>query len=96
MYVVHTCTSMCYFIVISIMIGVSLESILSFFSGGESVPPMGFETQPVLYFSSSAVLPTASTCAITLTLPTCYHNQSENFKIKMTFAIMNHGGFGTF
>ena len=74
--------------------GMCLQNILSFFSGAEAVPPVGFETQASLYFSSSAVLPTASTCALSLTLPTHYYNDPIAFKEKMTFAIMNHGGFG--
>ena len=65
-----------------------------FFSRGKAVPPMDFETQPSLYFSSSLFLPTASTCALSLTLPTRYYNDPITFKKKMIFAIMNHGGFG--
>lgn len=72
----------------------TLQDILSFFSGGEGIPPTGFETSSSLRFSRASVLPTASICAVSLTLPTCYHDQPEVFKQKMLIAIMNHGGFG--
>lgn len=63
------------------------------FSGGEAVPLFGYETQPSLHFSGFTILPTASTCALSLTLPTRYHNNPPTFEEKI-FAILNHGGFG--
>ena len=30
---------------------VSVEDILIFFSGAASIPPLGFDTQPALYFN---------------------------------------------
>lgn len=48
---------------------VSLENIISFFTGGDCVPPLGFESA-VLNFNAANPYPTASTCAINLTLPT--------------------------
>ncbi len=41
----------------------------------------------------TSIYPMASTCALTLILPTKYDNYSE-FKEKMAFAIKNNGGFG--
>ena len=73
---------------------VHLSKILSFFTGAESVPALGFDVQPVLTFSPSAIYPTASTCALQLTLPTMHYNKPDTFKEKMLYALKNHGGFG--
>jgi len=39
---------------------VTLRSILSFFSGGEEVPPIGFDYTPELNFNSENIFLTAS------------------------------------
>ena len=75
---------------------VHLSTVLSFFTGAESLPPMGFGMAPVLRFDPSNMFPTASTCALELTLPTKYHNQPHLFKEKMVYAFKNHGGFGKY
>ena len=72
---------------------VTLPIILSFFTGAEEVPPLGFPHDPVLNFSADGMYPTASTCAIEFTLPTKYSTYPE-FKSVMDFAMFNHGGFG--
>ena len=54
----------------------------------------GFDTECTLNFNSCNVYPTASTCALTLTLPTKYHDDYYHFKDKMLYAFANHGGFG--
>ena len=72
----------------------SLEDILSFFSGASNVPPLGFDISPSLLFDHEAVYPTASTCALQLTLPTRYSDDYNQFKSKMTQAFTCHGGFG--
>ena len=60
---------------------IGLHNVLSFFTGAEIIPPLGFEITPSLRFSDS-MLPTASTCALQLVLPTSYYNngvtQREN------------------
>ena len=73
---------------------VQLLDVLSFFTGASVVPPLGFDTKPSLYFNAGAVYPTASTCALHLTLPTKYYQQYEEFKAKMVQALTSHGGFG--
>ena len=73
---------------------INLQSILAFFTGAEAIPSTGFQPPPTLRFSHSNVLPTASTCAVSLTLPTCYHDKPDTFRQKMVFAITHHGGFG--
>ena len=52
----------------------NLERVLSFFIGAEEIPPgsYGALLQPCLNFNEQQPYPTASTCAITLTLPTRY------------------------
>lgn len=72
---------------------IGLHNVLSFFTGAEIIPPLGFEITPSLRFSDS-MLPTASTCALQLILPTSYYNNEELFKEKMIYAMLNHGGFG--
>ena len=73
---------------------VSIGMILNLFTGSESIPPCGFPPgKPVLSFNSSNPYPTASTCALELTLPTKYDDYQE-FKSKMDQAFSMHGGFG--
>jgi len=74
----------------------SLKEVLSFFTGAESVPPLGFERDVEVWFNHESQFPMASTCALQLTLPTLYHNQADLFQEKMVYALHNHGGFGLF
>ena len=67
--------------------------ILAFFTGSESIPPLGFPHVPVLNFSPQNIYPTASTCDIQLTLPDRYDDY-EKFKDALTMGFRNHGGFG--
>lgn len=71
---------------------VSLGDILSFFTGSATPPPCGFPYPAAIYFSNG-VLPTSSTCAITLTLPTKHHDNPVIFRDKMILAF-THGHFG--
>ena len=71
---------------------VSLGMILSFFTGADSVPPCGYN-QVVLNFSETSPYPTASTCAMELTLTTD-HNDYVEFKRSLDVAFTMHGGFG--
>ncbi len=72
---------------------VSLEMVLSFFTGADDIPPLGFPHDPQLNFSPTSPYPTASTCAIELTLPMMY-NISTQFEEKLKQAFILHGGFG--
>lgn len=71
-----------------------LGNCLSFFTGASQIPPTGFDIASTLNFNSINIYPTASTCALTLTLPTKYHSSYLLFKEKVLFAFCNHGGFG--
>ncbi len=73
---------------------VTLSLVLSFFSGSEVIPPQGFPNKPTLNFNADDPFPTASTCAIELTLPTKYSDGYSNFKRMMNIAFTCHGGFG--
>ena len=73
---------------------VTLSKVLNFFSGADEIPENGFQNEPVLSFNSDDVFPTASTCAIELTLPTMYSNNYCMFKKMMNLALTCHGGFG--
>lgn len=74
----------------------SLKEVLIFFTAAEKEPPLGFPGQPTLTFLHGAcdVLPTASTCSLTLRLPATHLNY-EKFKDKLTMAVVGHGGFST-
>ena len=49
---------------------VKLETIIvAFFTGADAVPPLGYPSV-TLNFNDENIYPTASTCAIVLTLPT--------------------------
>ena len=71
-----------------------LGDCLAFFTGAEQVPPAGFDRECTLNFNSTNIYPTASTCALVLTLPTLYYDRYNTFRNKMLFAFLNHGGFG--
>ncbi len=74
-------------------IKISLKIILAFFSGADTVPPLGFGKEATLSFNPTNPYPTASTCALELTLPTKY-TKYEEFKRQLDVAFSMHGGFG--
>ena len=71
----------------------SLSDILGFFTGADHPPPCGFPVPAALYFNNDAVLATASTCAITLTLPTKDANNPTSFREKLLLSF-KHNHFG--
>jgi hypothetical protein len=71
---------------------VSVGTVLAFFTGADTIPPLGY-TSAVLNFNQFNEYPTASTCAVELTLPT-KHAQYEQFKKQLDVAFTMHGGFG--
>ena len=72
---------------------VSMGDILSFFTGAEDVPPLGFN-DATLNFNDNNPYPTASTCGLILTLPTQYYTSYDAFKVNFIFGVRNNGGFG--
>jgi len=66
---------------------------MSFFSGADDIPPMGYPHEPLINFNPDSAYPTASTCALQLTLPTCYPEYVA-FKRALDTAFTMHGGFG--
>ena len=79
-------------VIVLLYIGkVSLELVLSF---ATSIPPKGFFKEPCINFSNYDVYPTASTCILQLTLPTCYN--FTFFKSALDRGFTMHGGFGRF
>eukprot|EP00118_Oscarella_pearsei_P010261 m.62359 g.62359 ORF g.62359 m.62359 type:complete len:150 (+) comp35059_c0_seq4:1445-1894(+) len=58
----------------------SLSDILAFVTGLSMIPPLGFTTTPILRFGHKGVLPTASTCLLTLRIPTCFANNEGKFE----------------
>ena len=74
---------------------VTAAHILAFATGATKPPPMGFPIRPTITFiaDQSSTLPTASTCSLTLRLPLAL-NDYEQFKDRMSLAILNTVGFG--
>ena len=73
----------------------TLEDILVFFTGASSVPPLGFDRCLSIVFlhDPTAILPTASTCALQLRLPTCFVEYAS-FREHMELALKPIDGFG--
>ena len=71
---------------------VSLKTVLAFFTGADSIPPLGYQSA-VLNFNPHNPYPMASTCAIQLTLPTKYQDYDE-FQKHLNIGFSMHGGFG--
>lgn len=67
--------------------------MMSFFSGADYVPPMGYAHDPLMSFNPDSPYPSSSTCALQFTLPTC-HSDYVDFKRALTVAFRMHGGFG--
>ena len=71
----------------------SMKDILVFLTGCDSIPPLGFgDNSPKIIFTH-AVLPTVSTCSLTLRLPLSLPKEFNQFKEKMDFAILGSQGF---
>ncbi|XP_030611803.1 G2/M phase-specific E3 ubiquitin-protein ligase-like isoform X3 [Archocentrus centrarchus] len=71
---------------------VSLEDILVFCTGCDSIPALGFSPKPSLEFITNCKFPVANTCEIILRIPV--HAVYSSFKSDMDFAIRNSPGFG--
>ncbi|KAE8300718.1 G2/M phase-specific E3 ubiquitin-protein ligase [Larimichthys crocea] len=68
-----------------------LGDILSFATGCDVMPPIGFSPKPSLEFQRGRY-PIANTCVNCLRIP--LHQSYEDFKSNMDFAIRNTQGFG--
>lgn len=68
---------------------VTLENILTFFTGAATEPPLGFSPKPTLLFCDQE-LATASTCELRLRLPFNFTSY-EQFKSNV---ILSHDGLG--
>ncbi len=73
--------------------GVSLGMVLTFFSGADDIPPLGYDKDPMINFNADSPYPTSSTCALHLTLPTRYATY-QSFKHALDTGFTMHGGFG--
>lgn len=85
---------MCYLLHLANPDTVSLEEVLSFFTGATRIPIGGFDCEATLKFSQDAYYPSASTCALQLILPTQYYDNEYLFKDRCSFAFKNPCGFG--
>ena len=73
---------------------VTLQEVLSFFTGSIRIPIGGFDCDAILCFSPQAYYPSTSTCALQLTLPTQFYNDEASFREQCTFAFTHPCGFG--
>lgn len=71
---------------------VRLANILSFVTGADHEPPLGFPTSPNITFihEKDSKYPKANTCSLTLYLPVG-ETDFDNFVVDMDYAIINGG-----
>ena len=75
---------------------IDLGTVLTFVTGADHIPPLGFPSTPIIQFISeeSRFLPTASTCIPSLFLP-LQLTDYEDFKRNMDMAVICAHGFGS-
>lgn len=77
--------------------GTTLEKVLTFSTGSDQIPPLGFNPLPSIKFWDD-VRPRANTCDLTLYLPLFPKSSNEveyeDFKEKMDDGILNSPIFG--
>nr|XP_023695653.1 G2/M phase-specific E3 ubiquitin-protein ligase-like isoform X2 [Paramormyrops kingsleyae] len=73
---------------------VSLQELLMFATGLNSIPPAGMEPKPRLLFDHSSRFPLGKTCANTIAIPVA--QSYDQFQADMDFAILNSPGFGLY
>ena len=72
----------------------TLEDVLTFVTGANCIPPMGFDTPPQTTFChDNSHYPTASTCVPSIKIP-CSLRDVSLFSTRMTEAIVGTVGFG--
>ena len=72
----------------------TLKDVMLFLTGCDCVPPLGFgDVDPCILFSTDLVLPTVSTCSLTLRFPTTFPTDIDGFKDKMDLSILGSQGF---
>ena len=71
---------------------ITIGDMLSLFTGAEIITTLGFG-DAILTFSDINPYPTASTCALCLTLSTMYNKECARFKEKFVYALCNHGAW---
>lgn len=72
---------------------ITLEDILVFVTGADHLPPLGFEDILTLKFDHSTGFPLASTCSLTLSLPTRFSEYQE-FRKAVIEGVVSGFGFG--
>ena len=70
-----------------------MEDILTFVTGSNEIPPMGFDQPLKIEFLNGQRLPNASTCSLTLRFPREIVHY-DTFKDKFTLSILGAHGFG--
>ena len=72
-----------------------LGDLLSFVTGADHPPPLGFSSSPEIEFTDDSlhILPKASTCTLTLHL-SVHLNDYETFKHAFDTSLISAHGFG--
>ena len=72
-----------------------LEDLLAFTTGADQIPPLGFDGIAEVHFlhEESEILPTACTCAPSISLPTVFETY-DSFKAAMVEGIVSGFEFG--
>ena len=72
----------------------TLEDIMVFLTGLDSVPPLGFgDIIGTVEFTREDRLPTVSTCSLVLRFPISFPQDFDSFKEKMNFVVLGSQGF---
>ena len=65
-----------------------------YFTGAARPTPLGLEKSLTLEFAHSEVFPTAFTCSFTLTFPTAFHDDKENYFENFALGFRSNNFFG--
>jgi hypothetical protein len=71
--------------------GLSVADVLVFFTGCDSLPPLGFNTCPKVVFCYNSTRATASTCDLIIRIPVL--PDYEQFKAAMVSSLLDSRGF---
>ena len=67
---------------------------MTFLTGCDSVPPLGFSVIPGIEFTDNEQFPMVSTCSLTLTFSQTMKTDFTDFKEIMDHTVLGSEGFG--
>ena len=72
---------------------ITLQDLLLFLTGTDTIPPMGFESKITVLFTDDKCLPSVNTCALKMYLPLTPRDEEE-FDEMFRLSIVGSVGFG--